>query len=456
MQLKNKQIGKRLTLATSALLGSLQAQAADDWEVSSALLMYSEADDRVQAVEPVLNLSRQFDDESSINVRVIYDALTGSSPNGAMPASVAQTFTSASAAARIEQAEEDDDEEELEKYGDRGSYTIAPGDLPLDPSFEDNRTVLSLGWTRPLSNGYTMNLGGAYSSEGDFTSFSVNGALARDFNNKATTVSLGLNLEADSINPNGGVPTALTMYGAGNTDGSDDTKQVVDLMLGVTQVMNRRWLMQFNLGLSQSSGYQNDPYKILTVVNDGNLIVNPDDPESYLYLFENRPEDRQKMSIFLQNKVAIGADDVIDVGYRYMTDDWSVNSHTLDLTYHWQISEGLYLEPHYRYYRQSAADFYTPFLNAGSEVEVVGSSVTALVDEASSDPRLGAFSADTMGLKVGLALGSSSELSLRYEVYQQHDDNSLKAVAAGSHLDGMSQFAELSASWVQLGYTFRW
>ncbi len=208
MQLKNKQIGKRLTLATSALLGSLQAQAADDWEVSSALLMYSEADDRVQAVEPVLNLSRQFDDESSINVRVIYDALTGSSPNGAMPASVAQTFTSASAAARIEQAEEDDDEEELEKYGDRGSYTIAPGDLPLDPSFEDNRTVLSLGWTRPLSNGYTMNLGGAYSSEGDFTSFSVNGALARDFNNKATTVSLGLNLEADSINPNGGVPTA--------------------------------------------------------------------------------------------------------------------------------------------------------------------------------------------------------------------------------------------------------
>lgn len=453
MQLKDKQLGKRLALATGALLGGVQAQAGDsDWLVSSAVLVYSESDDRVQAVEPVLNLRRDFNDESSLNLRVVYDALTGSSPNGAMAANIAQTFTSASAAARLAGADED----EQNQYEGRGSYTIAPGDLPLDSSFEDTRTTLSLGWSKPLNSGYTLNLGGAYSSEGDFTSMSVNGAIVRDFNNKATTLSLGLNLESDTSTPNGGVPAALSTYAQRSTAGTEDTKQVVDLMLGVTQVINRRWLMQFNFGLSESSGYHNDPYKILTVADSGNLITDPYDNENYLYLMESRPEDRQKISLFWQNKVAVGADDAIDVGYRYMTDDWGVNSHTLDLTYHWALTEHLYLEPHYRYYTQTAANFWLPFLATGEDVTVTGSDVTALVDSASSDPRLAAFSANTLGLKVGVPLRKDEEMSLRLEYYQQQDENSLKDVAAGSNLDGQSQFAELSASWIQLGYTFRW
>ena len=456
MQLKDKKIGQRLALATTALLGAqatTQVQAADgDWKIDSALLVYSESDDRVQAVEPVLSLTREFEDESAFNLRIVYDSLTGSSPNGAAIANVPQTFTSASAASRMEDA----DEEEQERYEGRGDYTVNAGDTPLDPSFEDSRTVLSAGWTQPWGDDYKVSVGGTYSTEGDFTSMSVNGAIARDLNNNNTTLSVGLNLEFDTINPNGGIPQALGSLSEHNTSGSDDTKQVVDMMVGVTQVLNRRWITQFNLGLSQSSGYQNDPYKILTVVDNGNLVTDPNDSERYLYVFENRPEDRQKISLYWQNKVAIGSTDAIDVGYRYMTDDWGINSHTMDLTYHWQPLDHFYLEPHYRYYTQTAADFYEPFLNAGSEVAVTGSSVTALVNEASSDPRLAAFSANTYGIKAGFPLRQDEEISVRVEYYQQQDDNSRKAVAAGSDLDGMSQFTELEASWIQVGYSFRW
>ncbi|MAD47291.1 MAG: hypothetical protein CMI02_05375 [Oceanospirillaceae bacterium] len=456
MQLKDKKLGQRLALATTALLGTQapeQALAGDgDWKVDSALLYYAEDDDRVKAVEPVISLTREFEDESALNLRIVYDSLTGSSPNGAAIANVAQTFTSASAAARLEGA----DEEEQEEYAGRGSYTINPGDVPLDPSFEDSRTVLSAGWTQPWGDDYTLSVGGAYSSEEDFTSMSGNVAIARDLNNNNTTLSLGVNLEFDTIEPNGGIPQALGSLSEHNTDGSDDTKQVVDMMFGVTQVINRRWITQLNFGLSQSSGYQNDPYKILTVVDNGNLITDPNDSERYLYVFENRPEDRQKLSLYWQNKFAIGSNDVIDIGYRYMTDDWDVNSHTLDLTYHWQPLEHFYLEPHYRYYTQTAADFYEPFLNAGSEVDISGTDVTALVNEASSDPRLAAFSANTFGVKAGFPLRQDEEISVRLEYYQQQDDNSTKAVGAGSDLDGMSQFTELKASWIQVGYSFRW
>lgn len=474
MQLKDKQLSTRLALATTALLGGVQAQAGnDDWLVSSALLLYSEDNNRVQAVEPVLNLNRQYADDSSLNIRGVFDSLTGSSPNGAMPADVVQTFTSASAANRMAAAAYSPTKSLAPaksitaassaisvssggSEGDDGIYSAQPGELPLDPSFEDNRTVLSLAWTRPLRDNYTLNLGGAYSGEGDFTSFSVNGALAKDFNGKNTTLSLGANLESDSINPHGGVPLRMSSYIQHNTSGSSESKQVTDVMLGLTQVMNRRWLMQFNLGLSQASGYQNDPYKILTVAKNGYLIVDPYDSSSYLYLYESRPKDRQKSSIYWQNKIAVGSDDVIDIGLRYMTDDWGIDSQTADLTYHWQVSDHFYLEPHYRYYEQTAADFWQPFLRSGEEVSVVGTDVTPLVDYASSDPRLAAFSADTMGLKLGFPQGRDQEVSLRMEFYQQHDKNSIKSVYAGSNLDGMKQFSALSASWIQLGYSFRW
>lgn len=454
---KDKKLSVGLAMATSALLGQpALASSEGTWQADTAVLFYSESDNRVQAIEPAVNLTRTFADESSVNLRVVYDTLTGASPNGAAPASIPQTFTSASGLARLEQAEEDDDEDEIEEYGDRASYTIAPGDIPLDESFEDSRTTISGGWSKPFGNGYISNIGGAYSTEGDFTSYSVNAALSKDFNGKNTTLSAGINLEFDTIAPNGGVPQPLTSYASHTTAANSDTKQVTDVIAGVTQVINRRWIMQFNASLSQSSGHHDDPYKFLTVADNGNLITAPDNPDSYLYLFEHRPEDRQKISLYWQNKVAIGSSDAIDIGYRYMTDDWGVDSSTLDLTYHWQITDDFYLEPHYRYYEQSAADFYTPFLQTGSDVEISGSDVNVLTDYASSDPRLGAFSANTIGLKLGLSLSRNQEMNLRIEQYQQTDQNSRVAVPAGSHLDGQDQFAELSASWVQVGYSVKW
>lgn len=457
MQLKDKKLSVGLAMATSALLGQpAQAAAESGWQADTAVLFYSEADDRVQAVEPALNLSKTFADESSASVRIVYDALTGASPNGAAVADVAQTFTSASGLARLEKAEDEGDDDQIEEYGDRASYTVAPGDIPLDESFEDTRTTLSGGWSKPFGDGYTGNIGGAYSTEGDFTSYSVNAALSKDINNNSTTLSAGINLEFDTITPNGGMPEPLTSYASHNTTGSSDTKQVTDVIAGVTQVISRRWIMQLNASLSQSSGHHDDPYKFLTVADNGNLITDPNNTDSYLYLFEHRPEDRQKISLFWQNKYAIGSSDAIDLSYRYMTDDWGVNSNTLDLTYHWQVTDRVYLEPHYRYYNQSAADFYTPFLQTGSDVAINGTEVTALTDFASSDPRLGAFSANTLGLKLGLSLSHHQEVNVRYEQYQQTDQNSRVDVAAGSNLDGQDQFAELSASWLQVGYSIKW
>ena len=44
--------------------------------------------------------------------------------------------------------------------------------------------------------------------------------------------------------------------------------------------------------------------------------------------------------------------DVLEASYRYMTDDWGVDSHTVELRYRWSFGTGSYLQPHVRFYQQ--------------------------------------------------------------------------------------------------------
>ena len=51
------------------------------------------------------------------------------------------------------------------------------------------------------------------------------------------------------------------------SSGGSDSKDVLDLLLGVTQVLWRVDILRVNYSYSDSSGYLTDPYKILSVVD---------------------------------------------------------------------------------------------------------------------------------------------------------------------------------------------
>lgn len=103
---------------------------------------------------------------------------------------------------------------------------------------------------------------------------------------------------------------------------------------------------------------------------------------------------------------------MIDASYRYMTDDWEINSHTVDLRLRWPIGDTRYLEPHLRFYTQTAAEFYNISLTENEP----------LPEYASSDYRLGDFDAFTAGLKYGWKTGGGNDMSLRLELYSQSGD----------------------------------
>ncbi len=429
MQLKEKKsLSGALASATCALLGGVTSlggaaavQAEDHgWEIDTAVLIYDEKD-RVSAVEPVVSAKKTFDGDRILNLKMVLDSLTGASPNGATATDVPQTFTRPSG---------------------KGSYIVEAGEIPLDDTFQDTRGAFSIGWEQPINRLTRVSVGGYVSAEYDYSSVAVNAGISRDFNKRNTTLSAAISFSADQWDPEGGIPIPFaSMAPAGEEPprlGSTDDKTITDLVFGLTQVINRRTLMQWNYSLSRSSGYLNDPFKIISVID-------AQSGETLDYVYENRPEDRTKHSLYWKTKYHLQRGDTLDFSYRYMIDDWDIDSHTFDFYYRWNMSERYYFEPHARYYQQSAADFYQHSLLDG---EAAG------LKEASADYRLAELDGITLGGKFGVKFAGGSELNFRLERYEQTGDTSPgDAIGVQKSVD---LFPDLEANIFQIGYSFKW
>jgi hypothetical protein len=392
----------------------------EDWSVDSALAYYHE-DGRIQAIEPVVDVAKVFADGQALNFNVTFDALSGASPNGALTSRTAQTFASPSGKPQHR-------------------YTTAPGQLPVDPDYKDDRIAVGGNWTVPFTRTDQVSIGGKLSGEDDFVSATVNASIAHDFNEKNTTVSFGVDNEFDSIHPIGGAPVPGSDYELAEKQTGGKTKDGVGVLLGVTQVMTQNWLSEFNISIDRFHGYLNDPYKITSIINSAGGTTG--------YEYENRPDQRTRKSAYWENRVGWSSQVSTALSLRYMSDDWGVRSDTAQLHLRWTFSNrDRYIEPTIRWYRQTAADFYMPFI-LNTEKPTTGYE--------SSDSRLGAFHALTYGVKYaqklpGLGSRPESEISIRAEYYQQTFDERVP-VPAG--LRGLDLYPGLEAVLVQIGWRF--
>ncbi len=415
MQLKQKKIVGLLSAATCSLLCTPVQAEKGDWDVDSAILYYAEDNDRVQAVEPVISARKDLGDEEAISFKLVIDSLSGASATGAVPSTQVQTFTRPSG---------------------NGTYKVAPNETPLDDTFKDTRIAYSMNWEKPIDRNNRRNYGFNVSNEYDFTSISANALWQHDANQKNTTYSYGINVEFDEIEPVGDVPDPLTSMNDQNKGSSSDTRNVVDLLFGITQVIDRSSLFQINLSLSEADGYLTDPYKLVSVVDS--VSGEPIDQ-----LFENRPDSRSRQSIYGKYKKTLGNNDVFTASYRYMTDDWGVDSNTFDFNYRFKFSQGYYLQPRLRFYDQGAADFYTYFLLDTESVPT----------DASADYRLGEMEATTIGIKFGREYDQQHSWSIRLEQYVQTGESS-PSEAVGQ-LQGQDLYPDVTATIAQFSYSFR-
>ena len=382
-----KRISQSLSCATCALLGIGNSSAAEDWEVDVGLMNYIE-DERNTGLELLINGSRELSGSDRVTLGLQLDTLTGATPNGATPSHVAQTFTQSSGA---------------------GSYHTAAGELPADDTHMDTRLAIEGGYIDQHDSDLVIAYDGHVSMEFDYLSFGFANSYQIDFDQHNTSLFLGYSGEYNRVHPVGNIPTPLALMTPENTlqnrGKAAKTRSASEVSIGVTQIIDRSSLFQLRLTHSNFAGYLNDPYKILSVIEDEAVSNLGGTLE---YRFENRPDSRDLNTLFVAYKRDL-TDGILDLSYRYSQDSWDIRASTIDFRYRHRLAGGAYLQPHIRFYRQTEAEFFRHSL-PNSE---------GIPDFASADTRLAAFDAITLGARYGAAVVNGNQHSFVVELYTQ-------------------------------------
>jgi len=380
-----------LSSACCCLLGSSASAETKPWYIDLGAMNYIEQD-RNTGIQFMANARRELEEGDAISLQLDFDVITGATPNGATASNVAQSFTMASG---------------------YGSYQVDANELPADDTHMDTRIAFSLLYESAINNDLKLNYASHISMEFDYLSLGGGVEFLQDFYQHTTTLLGGINFEYNRVHPVGGIPIAFASMQPSGTlqpkGAASATRRQSGFHLGVNQIFNKNALLQFKYGWANASGYLSDPYKILSVIEDQSASQLGSTLD---YIYESRPGEREIQNIFFAYKQNLDAD-VFDFSYRYYWDEWNINSHTVDLKYRYKLDQQYYLQPHFRFYDQSAASFYEHSLKSSE----------SLGDYASADFRLAAFNAYTVGLSYGKSLSNGREHSIGLEYYTQRGES---------------------------------
>lgn len=260
----------------------------------------------------------------------------------------------------------------------------------------------------------TFGLGASYSGEYTYHSFGLNVLFAKKSkdDNREFTAKGNLFLDAvKMVEPSELRPASNQIILTSASQGGDESEKAripsssrntFDASFALSQVVNQR--MQISLltdGVVQQ-GYLGLPF-YRVYFNDGSVHI------------ENLPDFRWKLPVGMRLNYFLGDRVVLKSYYRFFMDNWGVRSHTVSFEAPYKITPFVSLSPFYRYYIQTAADFFAPYAVH-----------TANDQYYASDYDYAAFSSNYMGMNLRLAptngvLGAKgfSAIEIRYGHYRQ-------------------------------------
>ena len=343
---------------------------------------YDEGPERIRVESHYVRGSINLDDDTSFRFQWLKDIISGASPTGALPGTV-QPFLS----------ELDD-----VRTGVLGAISRRFGDHLVE--WEVSR-----------------------SDEDDYLSHGVALKDVWELNNKNTTLTFGVNYLNDDV----------TVPNLGIRD-----KHSYDFFAGVNQILDKNTLVSAALTLGYSDGYLNDPYK---VVQRTDIVELPDGeggtielPVVNLYL-ENRPDTRFRQVLQFGGRHYFDAvRGAADATYRFSHDDFGVTSHTLQLEWRQAIGDRIELTPFFRYYNQTAADFFVNTLD-DVPVETPSDDPDGSAPNYSADYRLSNFDAVSGGLKLRWRINETLSASAAYERYEMSGNGGADSSPSQSYVD---------------------
>jgi hypothetical protein len=299
------------------------------------------------------------------------------------------------------------------------------------------RIYPTLDWTiENQQRGTSFGIGAYYSAEHNYyhsiglnTSFSAktkhNGEFSAKVNgyfDRIVMITPSELIPVDSANVSAGSTTDSVVYittASGRTEAlSASTGQVLSkgsrvsipsssrnsysASFSFTQIINQRMQGAILVDFAYQTGYLGLPFHRVYFADSSKAVV------------EKLPSQRVKLPIGLRLNYFLGDKVILRGYYRFYIDNWGVRSHTASLEVPVKITPFFSISPFYRYYIQSASNYFAPF------------KVHSPADEYyTSNYALSAFSGQYFGASIRLAppggIGGKhfSAMEIRYGHYAE-------------------------------------
>ena len=317
---------------------------------------YAEENGRIEVETHSAFAEKSLGSKLALQVEYVHDVISGATPTGGPPPP---------GSAKVPTAD-------MEDVRDAGNIVLdwRFGDHTFSPQF-------------------------AYSVESDYESFGFSATDAIDFNEKNTTLVLGIAQTLDRIQP--------LFWSAPRH------KDSTDILIGVNQLLSPKTIFTANFTFGYSWGYLADPYK---------RIRFDDYPDPTAVFPEQRPDHKAREIVYLGLTHFIGElNGSAEASYRFYHDSFGIWSQTVTLAWYQKIGKHVVLSPMFRFYDQTAADFYHVRLPGDPSDP---DNPTPIPDSYSADYRLSSMETLTFGIKATVKINEHVGLDAafnRYEMY---------------------------------------
>lgn len=225
------------------------------------------------------------------------------------------------------------------------------------------------------------------STEYDYFSIGFGGSYTKLFNEKNTELSISANVYLDTWNAiypielrpfgengngiNNSLFTQNTITGNQNysplfTEFKDESRNSYSVGFGLSQILHKNVQGSLSIDLVKQDGLLSTPFQ---------RVYFSDIADSFIEDFqladaiEQLPHSRFKVAIGGRLNWYLNESFTVRTFYRYYFDDWGINSHTASIEIPFKLSDKFTLYPSYRFYNQTAADYFYPYETAESNYE---------------------------------------------------------------------------------------
>ncbi len=249
---------------------------------------------------------------------------------------------------------------------DGNNLNTTPFDASSGESRRDVLTYINPSYRHSSENRNSIWSANAYlSSEYDYFSIGFGGSYTRLFNDKNTELTIGGNVYLDKwdliypielregffddrIEGDGTYDPAFSEF-------SEANRNSYALSLGFSQILNKKLQGALFMDVVSQSGLLSTPFQRIYFGNAENFFI---DDFQLADDVERLPDNRFKIPFGGRLNYYVNDLLVLRSYYRFYWDDWGITSHTASLEAPFKVTNKFTLYPTYRYYTQSAADYF--------------------------------------------------------------------------------------------------